>query len=81
MSPKIARLAGLGAFGACVLFVLLFAYVAFLSSPSSTGGIMIGTSVVAYISVFLVVVALIAAHVAIGKQLMHIANNGGPRSV
>jgi hypothetical protein len=81
MSPKIARLAGLGAFGACAAFLALFAYVSFLSSPSTTGGILMSTSVVVYISLFVVVVALIAAHVAIGKQLMHIANNDGARPV
>lgn len=81
MSPKIARLAGLGAFAVCAVLVLLYAYVAYLSSPSPTGGIMMGTSVVAYISIFLVVVALIAAHIALGKQLMYIANNGGARRV
>jgi len=81
MSPKIARLAGLGAFGACAAFLALFAYVSFLSSPSPTGGILMSTSVVVYISLFVVVVALIAAHVAIAKQLMHIANNGGARPV
>ena len=81
MPPKIARLAGLGAFGACAAFVALYAFVAYLSSPSPTGGIMLGTSAVVYISLLVVVAALIAAHVAIGKQLMYIAKNGGPRSV
>ncbi len=81
MSPKIARLAALGAFGACVAFVALYAYVAWLSSPSPTGGILASTSVIVYISLAVVVIALIAAHVAIGKQLMYIANGEEPRSV
>jgi TRAP-type C4-dicarboxylate transport system permease small subunit len=75
MSPKIARLLGLGAYGACAAFIALFAYVAYLSSPSPTGGIMMSSSVVAYISLALVVVALIALHVAFGHQLMHVAKN------
>ena len=74
MPPKIARLAGLGAFGACAGFVALFAYVAYLSRPTPTGGIVSGLSVVVWISLALVVVALIAVHVAIGKQLLHVAS-------
>ena len=81
MPPKIARLAGLGAFGACAGFVALFAYVAYLSAPSPTGGMRMALYDVAWISLAIVVVALIAAHVAIGKQLMHIANGGGARRV
>jgi hypothetical protein len=75
MSPKIAQLARLGALGACAAFVALFAYVAYLSSPSPTGGIMLSSSVVAYISLAIVVVALIAAHIAIANQLAYVAKN------
>jgi hypothetical protein len=81
MSPKIARFAALGAFGACAAFIALYAYVAWLSSPTPTGGILMSTSVIVYISIAVVVLALIAAHVAIGRQLMHIANGEEPRSV
>jgi hypothetical protein len=81
MPPKIARLAGLGAFGACAGFVALFAYVAYLSRHTSTGGMMPALSGVVWISLGLVVLALIAVHVAIAKQLLYIGNGGGPRSV
>ncbi|MEP6494057.1 MAG: hypothetical protein ABJF01_15345 [bacterium] len=81
MPPKIARLAGLGAFGACALFVALFAYVAFISRHTPTGGMMPALSAVAWISLGLVVLALIAVHVLIGKQLLYIGNGGGPRGV
>ena len=80
MPPKIARLAALGAYGACAAFVALFAYVAFLSAPSPTGGIMIGLSVVTWISLALVVLALIGAHIALAKQLQALAD-GRPRPV
>jgi TRAP-type C4-dicarboxylate transport system permease small subunit len=73
MPPKIARLVGLGAFGACAAFVALFAYVAYLSRHTSLGGMMPGLSVVTWISLAVVVLALIAAHVAIGKQLLRLA--------
>jgi hypothetical protein len=80
MPPKIARLAALGAYGACAAFVALFAYVAYLSAPSPTGGIMIGLSVVTWISLALVVLALIGAHVVLAKQLQSVAD-GRPRPV
>lgn len=81
MPPKIARLAGLGAFGACAGFVALFAYVAYISRHTSTGGMMPALSGVVWISLGLVVLALIAVHVAIAKQLLYIGNGGGPRGV
>lgn len=81
MPPKIARLAGLGAFGACAGFVALFAYVAYISRHTATGGMMPALSTVVWISLGLVVLALIAVHVAIGRQLLYIGNGGGPRGV
>jgi hypothetical protein len=81
MPPKIARLAGLGAYAACAGFVALYAYVAFLSAPSPTGGMMPALSDVTWISLALVVLALIAAHVALGRQLIYIGKGGGARGV
>ncbi|HXD49038.1 MAG TPA: hypothetical protein VN600_09695 [Gemmatimonadaceae bacterium] len=81
MPPKIARLAGLGAFGACFGFVVLFLYVAWISRHTSLGGMKPELSVVTWISVAVVVLALIAVHVAIGKQLLYLGRGGGPRSV
>jgi hypothetical protein len=81
MPPKIARLAGLGAFGACAAFVAVYAYVAYLSAPSATGGITPAHSAIAWISTSLVVIALIATHVMLGRQLMHIGKGGGARPV
>jgi hypothetical protein len=81
MPPKIARLAGLGAFGACAGFIVLFAYVAYLSRHTATGGMMPALSAVTWMSVGLVVLALIAVHIAIGKQLMYLGRGGGPRGV
>lgn len=81
MPPRYARLAGLGAFGACGAFVVIYLYVAWLSRHTTTGGIMPVLSVLTWISVGLVVLALIALHVAIGKQLMYIGNGGGSRGV
>jgi len=57
MPPKIARLAGLGALAACGGFIALFAFVAYISRHTSTGGMMPALSVVSWISLGLVVVA------------------------
>jgi hypothetical protein len=73
MPPKIARLAGLGAFGACAGFLALYAYVAYISRHTPTGGMMPVLSVVTWISVGLVVLALIGLHVVIAKQLFALA--------
>lgn len=80
MPPKIARLAGLGALGACVGFVALFLFIAKLGSPSPTGGMTPALAAVAWISLGLVVLALIAFHVVIGRQLLD-ASKGGSRPV
>ena len=81
MSPKIARLAGLGAFGACVVFVLLYAVVAWGSRHTSLGGMTPAEAVVTWISVGLVFLALIATHIVLGKQLIYLGKGGGPREV
>ena len=81
MPPKIARLAGLGAFGACVGFLALFALLAYASRHTVTGGMLTSMSVVTWISVGLVIVALLVVHVAICLQLLYIGSGGGPRGV
>jgi hypothetical protein len=80
MPPKIAKLAGLGAFGACVAFIALFAFVAYISRHTPTGGMMPVLSAVTWISLGLVVLALVGVHVLIGKQLLLLAK-GGSRQV
>ena len=81
MPPKIARLAGLGAFGACAGMIALFALLIFGTRHTPTGGMMSTLSIVTWISMAVVFAALIAAHIAIGKQLMHLGRNGGPTRV
>ena len=81
MPPKIARLAGLGAYGACAGMLALFAGLIWLTRHTPLGGMTGALSAVTWLSLGIVFVALIAAHVAIGRQLMHIARNGGPTRV
>jgi hypothetical protein len=78
MPPKIARLAGLGAIGACAGFVALYLFIGKISSPSPTGGMTPALSAVVWISIGVVVLALIAVHIAIGRQLLD-ASKGGSR--
>ena len=80
MSKKFTKLAGLGAFGASLGFVALFGFVAYISRHTSTGGMTPILSIVTWISVGLVVISLIAVHVAIGRQLLSL-DRGESRGV
>ena len=74
MPPKIAKLAGLGAFGAAAgLLGLYLALVVLLMRPSPLHGIDGINAAVAWISLGGLFAALIVAHVAIGKQLLLLA--------
>jgi len=79
MPPKIARLVGLSAFGAIAGFVVLFAFIFYLSWPSSTGGITPGLTAVSVISGVVVLLGLIGAHVALGKQLLALSEGRSRR--
>ena len=70
MPPRIAKLAGLGAFGACGGLLLLYAGLIYVSRPMFRGGIDSINAVVAWIAVGGLILALIAAHVVIGRQLL-----------
>jgi hypothetical protein len=74
MPPKIARFAGLGAFGACAGMFLLYLLIAWISRPTRTGGIETTLSWVVWISLAGVFAALIVVHVAIGRQLLLLAH-------
>ena len=76
MPPKVARLAGLGAYGACAAFVALFALLAYVSRHTPTGGMTTALAVVTWISLGLVFASLIAVHVMIGRRLLELAQGG-----
>lgn len=73
MPPKFARLAGLGAFGACAGLLALYLFLVYLTRPASRGGIDIVNAAVAWIALGGLFAALIIAHIAIGKQLLQLA--------
>lgn len=75
MPPKIAKLAGLGAFGACAGLLALYLGLVFITRPTG-GGIDTINATVAWIALGGVILALIAVHVAIGKQLLALSRGG-----
>ena len=70
MPPKIARLAGLGALGACGGFLALYVGLVLLTLPGARDGIDLTNSIIAWISLSGVFAALIVVHVVIAKQLL-----------
>ena len=73
MLPRIAKLAGLGAFGACAGLLGLYLLLVFLTRPQSSGGIDIVNAVVAWIALGGLFAALIIVHVMIGRRLLRLA--------
>ena len=73
MPPRYAKLAGLGAFGACAGLLALYAGLVILTLPTATSGIDATNALVTWISLAGVIAALIVVHVVIGKQLMRLA--------
>ncbi len=73
MPPRIARLAGLGAFAACAGLALLFLFLLYVTRPNPRGGIDTTNAIVTWISLGGVFVALIGAHVLIGRRLLEMS--------
>ncbi len=73
MPPKIARLAGLGAFAASAGFALLYLLLVYFTRPTARGGIDTINAVVTWIALGGVFAALIGAHVLIGRRLLEAA--------
>ena len=73
MPPRIAKLAGLGAFAACGGIALLFVLFLAITRPAPTSG-MDGTQrFIAWLSVAGVLLALLGVHLLIGRQLLAMA--------
>jgi hypothetical protein len=79
MPPKVARLAGLGAFGASAGLLALYLFLVYLTRPATRGGIDIVNAAVAWIALGGLFAALIIVHVAIGKQLLRLAQGAETR--
>lgn len=70
MPPRIARLAGLGAFAACAGLALLFLFLLYVTRPNPRGGMDTTNAIVTWISLGGVFAALIGAHVLLGRRLL-----------
>lgn len=80
MPPKIAKLAGVGAFAACGGLALLYLLLVYVTRPTARGGIDTINAVVTWIALGGVFAALIGAHVLIGRRLFELAR-GTPRAL
>ena len=80
MPPKIARLAGLGAFGACAGFAAVYAFFVYITRPTGSAGLDSPERFVAWFAVAGVLLALAVVHVAIGRQLMALAKGESQRA-
>lgn len=79
MPPKIAKLAGLGAFGACAGLLAIYLLLVVITRPSPRGGMDSVNAAVAWISLGGLFLALIVVHVAIGRQLLRLARGANVR--
>lgn len=79
MPPRLARLAGWGAFAACAGLVALYGLLVYLTRPMPLSGLDLTNAVVVWVSLGGVFAALIVLHVAIGRQLLRLGRGAGAR--
>jgi hypothetical protein len=70
MPPRIAKLAGLGAFGACAGIAALYLLVLFGTRPTATSGMDGTLRFITWLSVGGVFLALLGVHVLLGRRLL-----------
>ena len=70
MPPRFARLAGLGAYAASAGLALTYLVLVYATRPTGRGGIDPINAIVTWIALGGVFVALIAAHIVIGRRLL-----------
>lgn len=80
MPPRIARLAGLGAYGACLGIAALFALFVYITRPTGSAGLDSTERFVAWFAVAGVLLALAVVHVAIGRQLIAVSKGESQRA-
>jgi hypothetical protein len=73
MPPKIAKLAGLGAFAACGGIAALYLLFVYGTRPTATAGMDGTLRFIAWLSVAGVILALLGVHVLLGRGLLAIA--------
>lgn len=70
MPPRIAKLAGLGAFAACAGIALIYGLFVFITRPTPSSGMDGTMRFIAWLSVAGVLLALIGVHFVFGRQLL-----------
>jgi hypothetical protein len=73
MPPRIAKLAGLGAFGACGGIAALYLLFVYATRPAISSGLDPTLRFLCWFTVAGVLLALLAVHVVFGRQLMALA--------
>ncbi|MBW8770793.1 MAG: hypothetical protein JF589_13640 [Gemmatimonadetes bacterium] len=73
MPPRIARLAGLGAFAACAGIAALYLLVLFGTRPAADSGMDGTLRFITWLSVGGVLLALLGVHVLLGRRLLLLA--------
>jgi len=68
--PRIARLAGLGAFGAIAGFVAIYLLLVYASRPTQYSGLDGTMRFITWFTVAGVILALAGVHVVFGRQLL-----------
>ena len=78
MPPKIARLAGLGAFAACAGIAALFLLFVYGTRPTASAG-MDGTQrFISWLAVAGVLLALLGVHLLLGRRLLALSRGENP---
>jgi hypothetical protein len=80
MPPRIARLAGLGAFAVSVVLLALIALFIAWTWPSNSSGLDGTERFLAWLGVAGVLLALIGVHIVLGRRLLAVAR-GTPEPV
>lgn len=80
MPPKIAKLAGLGAFGACLGIVGIYALFLYATRPGGSSGLDPTLRFLAWFTVAGVILALVGIHVLFGRRLLALAKGEAERA-
>lgn len=79
MPPKIARLAGLGAFAACGGIAVVYLLFVYLTRPTASSGLDSTERFLAWFTVAGVLLALLGVHLLIGRQLLAVSRGESQR--
>jgi hypothetical protein len=80
MPPRIAKLAGLGAFAACAGIVALLALLIYFTRPTPSSGLDQTERTLTWMAMSVVLLALLGVHLMIGRRLLALSK-GEPEPV